>query len=183
MPGEGDGELTWRPTAQSFVNLSLFLGCLGASAAVVLGLTDSAALLGVTAVLALVVGAGITLFVTRRRVHHALAQAERPQLSNWPGTPEDRRELRRRGWARARRSIAMAVVVGAFCGFTPVLGVACVGAGVAGGLSAGAIARAVLTYEATHDVTVMTPSARGGRRPGAVRGRGRLHFGLGMGRM
>ena len=181
MPAQGDGEMIWRPTAQSFVSLALFLSCLGAAAAIVLGLTDSPELLGVTAGLAFVVGLGITVLVTRPRVAHALAEAERPELSNWPGTVEDRRELRRRGWARARRSVAMAVVVGAFCGFTPVFGVACVGAGVAGSLSAGTIARAILAYESAHDVTIMTPSAHGLRRP--RRGRRRMHFGVGTGRL
>jgi hypothetical protein len=153
---------TWRPTVSSYRNLAVFTAGLAMSAGVVLALTDSAVLVVATAVLVLVSGTLLTMSITPRRVRAALAQAQRPQLGNWPGSEEERRALRRRGWRRCGRSLALAVVAGAFGGFYPVIGVAFVGLGVAGTLGSTVVAVLVSRFEVAHDVTVLSPSRMGG---------------------
>jgi hypothetical protein len=166
----------WRPTAQSFLNLTIFGASLFASAAVVLALTHSATLVAATAGMALAASAPLTGIFTRKRVSAALAVAETPQLGNWPGTIADRRQLKRHGWVRCGRSMAMALVVGALGGFYPVAGVAFVGAGLAGALASGVVTRMVRGFETQHDVTVMSASdSRHVRR--------RLRFGVAAGRL
>jgi hypothetical protein len=162
----------WRPTGQSFLNLTISGASLFASAAAVLALTRSVALMAVTAGMALVASALLTGIFTRRRVCAALEAAETPRLGNWPGTVAERRQLKRRGWVRCSRSMAMALVVGALGGFYPVAGVAFVGAGLAGGV----VTRMVRGFEAEHDVTVMSAS-----EPGRLRRR--LRFGVATGRL
>jgi len=167
---------TWRPTAQSYQNLATFTAGLAISAGLVLALTHSVFLVVATAVLVLVSAVILTLVVTPHRVQAALAVAERPALGNWPGSEEDRRQLRRRGWWRCGRSAAMAVVLGAFGGFYPIFGVALVGVGVAGSFASIVIVILVRRYERAHDVTVLSPSkSEGGPRR-------RLIFGVAEGR-
>lgn len=175
--GQASGAVaTWRPTAQSYFSLTAFSLSLCVAAAAVLGVTKSAALVGVTVGLAALVGVLLAVMITRKRVAAALAEAERPTLGNWPGTDADRRQLRHRGRVRTARSTAMALVLGALCGFYPILGVACIGGGLAGAVAAGIVVRTVVAYEAAHDVTVLSAS-----EPGSALRR-RLHFGLAPGR-
>lgn len=166
----------WRPTRQSFRNLAVFCGGLFASSAAVLALTHSAVLVAVTAGLSLVASVLLTFVITRPRVVTALAEAERPDLGNWPGTAADRQALRRRGWVRGGRSLAMALVVGALGGFYPVFGVAFVGAGLGGAVASGVVMALVGHFEAEHDVTVISPSNAGTTHR-------RLRFGVASGRM
>lgn len=164
---------TWRPTTQSFSSLAAFFVGLAVSSAAVLVWTRSAMLVAVTGALALVAGSVLSVVFTRRKVLAALETAEQPVLRNWPGSPEDRRALRHRGRVRARRSTAMALVLGGLGGFYPAVGVAFVGAGVAGALTSGAVAFVVHGYEGRHRVTVMTPVEPRARR--------RLRFGIAPG--
>lgn len=152
----------WRPSAQSYQNLAAFTAAIGASAAVVLGVTDSAGLVLATVAIAFVAGLLLTSTVSRQRVHIALEHAQVQSFGNWPGSVEDRQDLRQRGRHRLRRSAAMAVVLGAFAGFYPSVGVACVGAGTAGFIGSMAVVTWIHRYEAAHDMTVFSP-ARAGR--------------------
>jgi hypothetical protein len=96
----------------------------------------------------------------------SLEVAEHPTLGNWPGTPEERRALVKRGRVRTARATVMALVVGALAGFY--------GRGRA--ISAFVVARMVHRFEVDRDVTVLSASRRGGfRRP--------LLFGVAPGRL
>ncbi len=163
---------TWRPTVQSYQNLSLFTSALAVSAGLVLALTYSFVLVFSIAGLVLAAAATLSLLITRRRVQKTLAEAEHPELGNWPGSAEDRRDLRRAGRRRCARSIAMAVVVGAFGGFYPIIGGAFVGIGIGGALDSTVIMVLVQRYEAAHNVTVLSLSKFG------TATRRRLVFGL-----
>jgi hypothetical protein len=163
---------TWRPTVQSYQNLSLFTSALAVSAGLVLALTYSFVLVFSIAGLVLAAAATLSLLITRRRVQETLAEAEHPELGNWPGSAEDRRDLRRAGRRRCARSIAMAVVVGAFGGFYPIIGGAFVGIGIGGALDSTVIMVLVQRYEAAHNVTVLSLSKFG------TASRRRLVFGL-----
>lgn len=161
-PAGADDVPIWRPSGQSYQNLAAFTAAIGASAAIVLGITDSASLVLATVAIALAAGALLTSAVSRQRVRTALDQAEVQNFGNWPGSDEERRELRRRGWYRCKRSVAMAIVLGAFAGFYPSVGVACVGAGTAGFVGSIAVVNWIHRFEAEHEMTVFSP-ARSGR--------------------
>ena len=158
----------WRPSGQSYQNLAAFAVAIAASAAVVLAVTDSVGLVVTTLVIAFLAGVLLTTTISRQRVRMALSLAQSQDFGNWPGTEDERKELRRRGWHRCRRSVAMAVVLGAFAGFYPSVGIACVGAGTAGVVGALAVVSWIRHFEQEHDVTVMSPAKSGRSRGHAL---------------
>jgi hypothetical protein len=175
-PGADNSDVPiWRPSGQSYQNLAAFAAAIAVAAAVVLAITDSVGLVVTTLIVAVLAGLLLTSTISRQRVRSALAIAKSQDFGNWPGTEEERRELRQRGWHRCRRSVAMAVVLGAFAGFYPSVGVACVGAGTAGLVGALAVVSWIRHYENEHDVTVMSPAKSG-------RGRSTLLFVTAAGR-
>jgi MFS family permease len=149
---------TWRPTVQSYRNLAFFTSTLAIAAGVVLALTHSFVIVIAIAGLVLAAAVALSLLITRRLVEGALADAFHPELGNWPGSVQDRENLRRAGRKRCLRSIAMAVVLGALGGFYPIIGEAFVGIGVGGAIGSSVIMALVQRYETEHKVTVFTPS-------------------------
>jgi cyanate permease len=148
----------WRPTVQSYRNLALFTSTLAVAAGLVLALTNSFLIVIAIAGLVLAAAVALSLLITRRRVEEALADALHPELGNWPGSSEERQQLRRAGRKRCLRSVAMAVVLGALGGFYPVVGETFVGIGVGGAIGSFMVMVLVQRYEAAHKVTVFTPS-------------------------
>ena len=158
----------WRPTGQSYQNLAAFAAALTASAAVVLAVTDSPILVVTTLLIALLAGVLLAFAISRQRVRTALSGAVAKDFGNWPGTDEERRDLRRRGWHRCRRSVVMALVVGSAAGFSSMLAVVCLAAGSVGLVGALAIVSWITRYERENDVTVMSPATSPRGRMGAL---------------